>query len=294
MLTDKLKNQIHLHFIVFIWGFTAILGALISVSAIPLVFLRVVLASFTLAIFFLIKRMTFKIDKVGLLKLLLGGVLIALHWITFFHAIKVSNISTTLVTMSTSAVFVALFDPLFNNRKILGYEVLLAAFALVGFVIIFQISDEYRLGVFYALISAIILAFFSILNGKNIKKYKAEHIAFYELFFASIFIFIVLLIQGDLINSISKISLSDLMYLLILATICTAYPFVVVTNLLHKMSPFTIVLTNNLEPVYGIILAILIFGSKEKMDRTFYLGALFIFSAVILNGLMKLKAKYNS
>lgn len=294
MLTDKLKNQIHLHFIVFIWGFTAILGALISVSAIPLVFLRVVLASFTLAIFFLIKRMTFKIDKVGLLKLLLGGVLIALHWITFFHAIKVSNISTTLVTMSTSAVFVALFDPLFNNRKILGYEVLLAAFALVGFVIIFQISDEYRLGVFYALISAIILAFFSILNGKNIKKYKAEHIAFYELFFASIFIFIVLLIQGDLINSISKISLSDLMYLLILATICTAYPFVVVTNLLHKMSPFTIVLTNNLEPVYGIILAILIFGSKEKMDRTFYLGALFIFSAVILNGLMKLKAKCNS
>ena len=92
----------------------------------------------------------------------------------------------------------------------------------------------------------------------------------------------------------SKISLSDLIYLLILATICTAYPFVVVTNMLHKMSPFTIVLTNNLEPVYGIILAILIFGSKEKIDRTFYLGALFIFSAVILNGFMKLKAKYNS
>lgn len=294
MLTDKLKNQLHLHFIVFIWGFTAILGALISVSAIPLVFLRVVLASFTLAIFFLIKRMTFKIDKVGLLKLLLGGVLIALHWITFFHAIKVSNISTTLVTMSTSAVFVALFDPLFNHRKILGYEVFLAALALVGFVIIFQISDEYRLGVFYALTSAILLAFFSILNGKNIKKYKAVHIAFYELFFASIFIFIVLLLQRDLINSILKISSSDLLYLLILATICTAYPFVVVTNLLHKMSPFTIVLTNNLEPVYGIILAILIFGSKEKMDMTFYIGALFIFSAVILNGLMKLKAKYNS
>ncbi len=293
MLTDKLKNQLHLHFIVFIWGFTAILGALISVSAIPLVFLRVVLASFTLAIFFLIKRTSFKIDKVGLLKLLLGGVLIALHWITFFHAIKVSNISTTLVTMSTSAVFVALFDPLFNNRKILGYEVFLAALALVGFVIIFQISDDYRLGVFYALTSAIILAFFSILNGKNIKKYKAVHIAFYELFFASIFIFVVLLFQGDFIGSISKTSLSDLMYLLILATICTAYPFVVVTNLLHKMSPFTIVLTNNLEPVYGILLAILIFGSKEKMDITFYIGALFIFSAVILNGLMKLKAKYN-
>jgi len=294
MLTDKLKNQLHLHFIVFIWGFTAILGALISVSAIPLVFLRVVLASMTLAIFFLIKKMTFKIDKVGILKLLLGGVLIALHWITFFHAIKVSNISTTLVTMSTSAVFVALFDPIFNNRKILSYEVFLAALALVGFVIIFQISDEYRLGVFYALTSAILLAFFSILNGKNIKKYKAGHIAFYELFFASIFIFMVLLIQGDLINSISKVSPSDLLYLLILATICTAYPFVVVTNLLHKMSPFTIVLTNNLEPVYGIVLAILIFGSKEKMDMTFYIGALFIFSAVILNGLMKLKAKYNS
>jgi drug/metabolite transporter (DMT)-like permease len=196
--------------------------------------------------------------------------------------------------MATSAIFVALFDPILNKRKILGYEVILATIAMIGFVIIFQINDEYREGVFYALISAILLAFFSILNGKNIKKYRAIHIAFYELLFASVFLLIVLVFQGELINSIRQISLNDIFYLMVLATICTAYPFVVVTNLLHKMSPFTIILTNNLEPVYGIILAILIFGSKEKMDLSFYLGAIFIFSSVILNGLMKFKAKYKS
>ena len=117
MPTNKLKNQIHLHFIVFIWGFTAILGALISIQAIPLVWFRVMLASAVLFIFLKIRKIEFNEKGSDLLKLLFGGVLVAVHWVTFFYAIKISTISTTLITMSSSAFFVVLIKPFFERKK---------------------------------------------------------------------------------------------------------------------------------------------------------------------------------
>lgn len=293
MPTDKLKNQIHLHLIVFIWGFTAILGALITIHAIPLVWYRVFIASLVLFIFIKWKKGSIKVDNEGLFRFFFGGVLIAVHWATFFHAIKVSNISTTLVTLSTTAIFVAFLDPIFGKRSIQWYEILLASIALVGFVIIFNVDDKYEEGIIYSLISALVLAIFSIFNGNNIKKYRAIHIALYELFFAGIFLTFVLLFRGDFIDSINSIVLFDWLFLIILAVVCTAYPFVVATNLLRKMTPFTIVLTNNLEPVYGIFLAVILFGDKEKMDIPFYIGAFLILSAVIINALYKARTNSN-
>ncbi len=289
MPTSKLKNQIHLHFIVFIWGFTAILAALISIDAVPLVWYRVLLASLTLFIYFKIKKIDLKISLNAVLRFFLGGVMIALHWAAFFYAIKISTISITLITMSSSAIFVALLDPILGEKKFRFYELLLASIVIIGFVIIFNIESGYTKGIIYALISSILLAFFSIFNSKNIKKFKAVHIAFYELFFAFLFLSGVLFISNSFSIVEFKLSNSDWLYLIILSTICTAYPFVVSTNLLKKMSPFTIVLTNNLEPVYGIILAVFIFGDKEKMSLQFYIGAAIIFGSVLLNGFLKTK-----
>lgn len=289
MPASKLKNQIHLHFIVFIWGFTAILAALISIDAVPLVWYRVLLASLTLFIYFKIKKIDLKISLNALLRFLLGGIMIALHWAAFFYAIKISTISITLITMSSSAIFVALLDPLLSNKKFRFYELLLASIAIVGFVIIFNVENGYAEGIIYALISSILLAFFSIFNSKNIQKFKAVHIAFYELFFAFLFLSGVIFISNSFSIAEYNLSNSDWIYLIILSTICTAYPFVVSTNLLKKMSPFTIVLTNNLEPVYGIILAVIIFGDKEKMSLQFYIGAVIIFGSVLLNGFLKAK-----
>lgn len=289
MPASKLKNQIHLHFIVFIWGFTAILAALISIDAVPLVWYRVLLASLTLFIYFKIKKIDLKISLNALLRFLLGGVMIAIHWAAFFYAIKISTISITLITMSSSAIFVALLDPLLSNKKFRFYELLLASIAIVGFVIIFNVENGYAEGIIYALISSILLAFFSIFNSKNIQKFKAVHIAFYELFFAFLFLSGVIFISNSFSIAEYNLSNSDWIYLIILSTICTAYPFVVSTNLLKKMSPFTIVLTNNLEPVYGIILAVIIFGDKEKMSLQFYIGAVIIFGSVLLNGFLKAK-----
>jgi drug/metabolite transporter (DMT)-like permease len=287
MLNDNLKNQFYLHFIVFIWGFTAILGALITVNALTLVWYRVLIASITLFLFFKFKKEPFKENYGDLFKFLIGGILIAIHWITFFHAIKISTISTTLVTMSSSAFFVVLLQPLFGIKKFTWYELLLAVFAVAGFVIIFNVEKVNTSGLFVALISAFLVAVFSIYNGNLIKKYKGSKIAFYELVFATLFITVILIIQGKFSKDFFSLLQSDIIYIAILAVICTAFSFVVATNLLRKMSPFTIVLTNNLEPVYGIILAVLIFGDKEKMSLQFYLGAVLILCSVLVNAFLK-------
>ena len=287
MLTNKFKTQLHLHFIVFIWGFTAILGALISIDAIPLVWFRVLLASLVLFIFLKIRKIPFNENGSDMIKLFFGGVLVALHWVTFFHAIKISTISTTLITLSSSAFFVVIFKPFFEKKKIEVYELLLAFLAVLGFVVIFYSETLYTKGILIALLSSMLVALFSVYNSKLIKSYRGSKIAFYELFFAGIFLTVILIVKNDFSGSYFQLSQSDWFYLLLLAVICTAYPFVVATNLLKKMSPFTIVLTNNLEPVYGIILALIIFGEKEQMSIQFYVGAAVIFSSVLLNGILK-------
>jgi len=287
MLKNKFKNQLHLHFIVFIWGFTAILGALISIDAIPLVWFRVLLASLVLFIFLKIRKIPFNENGSDMLKLFFGGVLVALHWVTFFHAIKISTISTTLITLSSSAFFVVIFKPFFEKKKIEVYELLLAFLAVLGFVVIFYSETLYTKGILVALLSSMFVALFSVYNSKLIKSYRGSKIAFYELFFAGVFLTVILIVKNDFSGSYFQLSQSDWFYLLLLAVICTAYPFVVATNLLKKMSPFTIVLTNNLEPVYGIILALIIFGEKEQMSIQFYVGAAIIFSSVLLNGILK-------
>ncbi len=287
MPNDKLKNQLHLHFIVFIWGFTAILGALISIEAVPLVWYRVLLSSAALYLVLRIRKVRFDENWADLLKLAVGGLIVALHWVTFFHAIKISTVSTTLVSLSSSAFFVVLIKPFFERKKFQWYELFLALIAIVGFVIIFRSETLYTEGILVALASAFLVALFAVMNSRFIQKYSGSKIAFYELFFATVFLSLALLVEGRFTTEFFNLSEMDWIYLLVLALVCTAYPFVVATNLLKKMSPFTIVLTNNLEPVYGIILALLIFGDKEMMSPQFYIGALVILSCVILNGWIK-------
>lgn len=295
MPNDKIRNQLHLHFIVFIWGFTAILGALISIDAVPLVWYRVLIASAALFVFLRIRKMRFDENWADRLRLAFGGLLVALHWVTFFHAIKISTVSTTLITLSSSAFFVVLIKPFFEKKKFQVYELVLALLAVAGFVIIFRSETVYATGILISLVSAFLMAFFAVLNSRFIQRYSASKISFYELFFAWIFLSIFLLFRGELSGSFFQLSQSDWIYLLILGLVCTAYPFVVATNLLKRMSPFTIVLTTNLEPVYGIILALIIFGDREMMSREFYIGALVILSCVLLNGWIKnLKFKRRS
>ena len=287
MQESKFKNYLLLHLIVFIWGFTAILGALITIDAIPLVWYRMLLAVLFIAIYFLWKKKSFKVDRTGLLKFFFTGVVIALHWVFFFKAIKVSNVSVALVTMSTGAFFTALIEPVFFKRKINALEMFLGLLVIAGLYIIFNFESQYKLGIIYALIASFLGALFAVLNGLFIKKYTADTISFYQLFFGVVFITFYLLFTNSFSVSFFQIPTSDWMYLIVLSSICTAYAFIASVQVMKYLSPYTVMLTINLEPIYAIVLALFIFGDKEQMSSTFYLGAFIVLLVVLLNGIIK-------
>ena len=290
MQENKLNNYLLLHFIVFIWGFTAILGKLITIDAIPLVWFRMLLAVFFIGIYFMIKRKPIKIDKKTAFKFLITGTIIALHWITFFKAIKVSNISVALVTMSTGAFFASFIEPFFFKRKIKTLEIFMGLLVIVGLYIIFNFESKYYLGIIYALISAFLSALFSVLNGMFVKKHEPDVISFYQLLFGTFVVTTYLFLNNRFSSEFFQLSSSDWLWLLILSSICTAYAFITSVKVMKFISPYTVVLTVNLEPIYAIILALIFFGETEKMNPEFYFGALIVFSVVLLNGVIKNKA----
>lgn len=291
MPENKLKNYLHLHLLVFIWGFTAILGALISVDAIPLVWYRMLLATIFVFIYLMFTKLPLKISPKAIFKFLVGGILIALHWIFFFSAIKVSNVSVALVSMSTGALFTSLIEPFFFRRKLIPIELIFGLIVVSGLYLIFNVESEYTLGIIYALIAAFLSALFTVLNGLYIKNHDAIVISFYQLFFGVAFITVYILFTSGFTLEAFSLTNSDIFYLLILSSICTAYAFVVSVKIMKYLTPYTVMLTINLEPIYAIILALLIFGDKEKMSPQFYIGAFIIIATVIANGILKNKKR---
>ncbi len=290
----KLQNYLHLHFIVFIWGFTAVLGELIAIEALPLVWYRMLLASGFIYIYIYLKKISLVISRKLFFTLFLAGVIIALHWITFFAAIKVSNVSITLAMLSTGAFFTSILEPIFYKRKIIWYEVLFGLLIIIGLYIIFKVEGEYITGIIYALCSALLSSVFSIINGKIAQQYNPSMISFYELLsgvgIISVYLLFLTLFGHETDGftiAFFQLSTSDWIYMLLLASVCTAYAFIGSVQVMKYLSPYTVMLTVNLEPVYGILLAYLIFGESEKMNPQFYYGALIIMGTVILNGIFK-------
>jgi drug/metabolite transporter (DMT)-like permease len=298
MLNDKLKSYLHFHVIVFIWGFTAVLGALISIDAVPLVWYRMLLASGFILLYILWKKRSLRVSPKSLITLIIAGLVIALHWLTFFGAIKVSNVSITLALLSTGAFFTSILEPIFYKRKFVGYELIFGVIVMVGLYIIFNVETDYTLGIILGLLSAFLSAVFTLMNGKLIKHAAPSVISFYELLTGVIAISIYLIYVSWNTDGLKgfnaeffDLSNNDWIYLLILASVCTAYAFIAAVAVMKHLSPYTVMLTVNLEPIYGIALAFLIFGNREQMDPQFYYGAAIILATVVLNGYLKTKRK---
>ncbi|MGB5319309.1 DMT family transporter [Eudoraea sp.] len=289
MQNDRLKNYFHLHLIVFIWGFTAILGKLISIEALPLVWYRMFLASLFIGAFMLFRRQNIMVNKRILLSMLGVGVIIALHWVTFFEAIKMSNVSITLATMATGSFFTAFLEPLWYKRKLVWYEVVFGCFVVLGLYLIFIGDMTYSGGIGVALISSFLASLFTIINGRLIREQPPSVIGFYELLGGFVFLSLFMFFMNSFSWEGIILSSTDWLYMLILASICTAYAFISSVKVMRFVSPYTVMLTINLEPVYGILLALVIFGESEKMNSYFYLGALVIISTVRANGVIKNK-----
>ncbi|MCF8274971.1 MAG: DMT family transporter [Flavobacteriaceae bacterium] len=290
MQNAKLKNYLHLHFLVFIAGFTAILGELISISAVPLVWFRMAMASILIFIYIKVAKVDIKISPKAMIKLFIAGIIIALHWITFFGAIEEANVSIALAMFSTGAFFASIIEPIVFKRNIIWYEIVFGILVIIGIFLITQSEIRYVKGIILGISSAFLSSLFAVLNGKFLQRHSATVISFYEFISGVAFITIfIMLFSGGFSFEFFKLSSSDFVYLFILASVCSAYAFIAAVHVMKVISPYTVVLSYNLEPVYGIILAIILFPEKEKMSANFYYGAIIILATVMLNGLLKNK-----
>jgi|TARA_R110000751_G_scaffold65949_4_gene134807 drug/metabolite transporter (DMT)-like permease len=287
----KLNNYLHLHFIVFVWGFTAVIGKLITIDALPLVWYRMLMASLIILAYMFIRKFQLKVSPKTLLMLILGGIVVSLHWVTFFMAIKVSNVSIALATMSTGAFFTALLEPFWYGRKMVGYELVFGLIVMLGLYIMFRVETGFLNGILLALVSSFLSATFSLINGKLTQEQRPSVISFYELGSGVLFLSIYLVFSGSFDQKFFQLSVNDWMYIFILASVCTAYAFIASVKILKYISPYTVMLTINLEPVYGIILAFLLLGESEKLNPLFYVGALLILTTVVANGILKNRKK---
>ncbi|WP_299129334.1 DMT family transporter [uncultured Winogradskyella sp.] len=288
MPNAKIKHYFQLHVLVFIAGFTAILGELITIGSLPLVWYRMTIAG--ILMFFYIKfiKLNIKISLTVLWKFALAGIIIALHWITFFEAINQANISIALAMFSSGAFFASFIEPLFFKRRILIYEILFGVIVVIGVYLIFSSELGYINGIVLGLLSALFSTLFAVINGRFIEKHSATVISFYEFISGVVFISIFILITGTNFNAeFFTLSKMDWIYLFILASVCTAYAFIGAVEVMRYISPFTVILSYNLEPIYGIILALLLFPEKEKMTPQFYIGAVLIIFTVVMDAIFK-------
>ncbi len=281
-LTDYLK----LHFIVLLWGFTAVAGLLISIPATEMVFYRTLLAALGMMAWLAWRRESMQVSRKDFFYLLGIGGIVGIHWLTFFASARVSNASVSLVGFATNSLWAAVLEPLAGRQNIKRLELLLGLLVLAGLYIIFSFNFQYPLGLALGIVSGFTAAAFSVMNARLVKRISPERITLYEMWGAWLAIVLFLPLYQQLWAANNSLRLvpapSDWFYIIFLAWGCSLYAYAAAIHLMKKLSVFYIQLALNLEPVYGIILALLIFGEKEKMGWNFYLGTVIIAAAVLL------------
>lgn len=282
------KNPLlRLHAVVFLWGFTGIMGKLIHADAHILVFYRMLLASLFLYIFIrFVKKASLSVPKKVFFQLLGIGAIIGFHWLCFFYSIKISNVSIALSCLSFSTLFASFIEPLVYKRKIDPSEVIMGVIMVICISLIFNAEFRYKEGIFFGILCAFLGTIFSVFNGKMFGKASSESIIFYEIFCGWLIVTLFFSASGQ-ISNIHEISLRDFSLLIVLASLFTAFPMLESIKLMKFISPFTLILTVNLEPVYGIILAFFIFGASEHMSPIFYVASFIMIVSIVVNGILK-------
>lgn len=288
-----MKNSylLKLHFVVFLWGFTAILGKLILAEANVLVFYRMLFAAAFLFIYLrFVTKERIKVSWKLLFKLVAIGSVMAFHWLFFFQSIKVSNVSIALSCLSLSTLFAALIEPLIFRRKPDWAELIIGIIIVICISLIFNAELKYKEGIIYGILCALFGTIFSVFNGKIFGKTSPGNIIFYEIAGGWLVVSLFFLFTGQ-ISSVGEITYTDLALIVLLASVFTAYPMLESVKLMKFISPFTLILTVNLEPVYGIILAFFIFGATEHMSPIFYGASFVMIASIVVNGVIKSRRK---
>jgi drug/metabolite transporter (DMT)-like permease len=277
------KAFIQLHIAVFLAGFTAILGKLINLHEGMLVWYRMLITVITLLAFLYFRKELQKVSLNACLKFFGVGAIVALHWVTFYGSIKYSNVSVSLTCLSAIGFFTAFFDPIIMRKRIDIIEVILGLLAIAGIYLIFDFYPEYKMGILFGIISAMLASLFPIFNKNLLQHYSSKTVTLYEMgggLIALTFIMPLYLILFPAEYYLP--TTTDWLWLFVLAWLCTVFTFILALNALKKISPFTANLAYNLEPVYGIILAFIIFKENKYLSEGFYYGLGLILLAVVL------------
>jgi len=278
---------IQLHIIILFWGLTPVLGKFISFGALDLVWYRLAISLVGLLLFMWYIKQPITMEIKSIIHIGLIGTTVGLHWFFFYHAIKVSNVSVTMAGFSTLTLFASLMQPLLLKKKFFWGDFVYGIILVIGLGIIFKFETDQLAGIIYGILAALTGAFFGVYNGKLIATHGAYKITFYEFIGALIFITIAKLGFDEKGFELPSIGISDGFGLIILSVLCTIIAFTWSIEILKHFSPLTVIITNNLEPVYGIVFSLLLFGDTEYMSSGFYVGAIIILISVFTYPLIK-------
>lgn len=294
-MSKTFKYQFVLHIVIFLWGYTAILGKWINLDALGIVWYRMLIAFVSLlALMLFLKKKVLIKDKITALKTIGVGFLVALHWLFFFLSVQVSTASLAIVCAATATMHVSWLEPIVMKRKFLKSEFLLSILVVIGILIIsFDSTTETNvLGIVFGLLAGLFAAGFATFNGYLVNKTTAASITLYEMFsgflLLTIFIMLAPLFGFDQIQeNLTKINGEDIAWLFFLGIICTSIAFLASVEITKLLGAFTVSLSINMEPIYTMIIAALFLNENEKVGEYFYFGAFLIVFAVFLNGIIK-------
>jgi drug/metabolite transporter (DMT)-like permease len=287
------RDYLKLHLVVFLWGTTAVMAKLITIPAIEMLFHRTWMAAVGLFIFAWFTKKSLNISVSSVLKILGVGIIVGVHWIAFFYGGQISTASLSLVGFATCSLWTAILEPIVNRKSIRPLEVMLGLLVFAGLYIIFRFEIRFFNGFLLSVLSGFLAAVFSIMNERLVRKHSATSIAFYEMAgaFLGVLIFLpfykLYFAEGMQLNL--RPAPADWFYLFILSVVCSVFAFTMAVNLMKKLSVFTVQLTLNLEPIYGITLAIFVLNEQKYMTPSFLSGTALIMLAVLSYPALKKK-----
>jgi len=286
------KAFLQLHIAVFLAGFTGILGRLITLNEGMIVWYRLLLTAATMWILFGLLKKLQKIALVDILKVTGVGFIAAMHWVTFYGSIKYANVSVALVCFSAIGFFTALFEPLILKKKINRFELLLGLITLSGIYIIFHFDTQYKTGIIIGIISAILASLFPIYNREFLKRINVETMLTWQQTggFLTLSILLPFYLQQFPADPFIP-GPENFWWLLVLSWICSVIAFQFSSNALKRLSAFTVNLTFNLEPVYGILLAFIVYKENQFLSKWFFVGFGIIAVALIIHVIILVKVE---